>query len=61
MAATEYTLKPVVPVICSRCNEDITRARGGDEPQTLAEARQVAREHNETWHPGTTPRITVDR
>lgn len=58
---TIYTITPRVPVICATCNEDITRAQGGDEPTTIAEARQAIREHNETWHPGTVPEVSTER
>lgn len=46
-----YTILKVYVIICDKCNEDITRAQTGDEPETRADAEDYAREHDAIWHP----------
>lgn len=47
-----YLIRKIYIVICDKCNEDITRPQGGDEPVTRADAEEYAREHDRTWHQG---------
>lgn len=46
-----YTIKKVYVIICDRCNEDITRPQGDEEPETRAEAERCVQDHEATWHP----------
>lgn len=46
-----YAIRKVYLVICDKCNEDITRPHGDQEPETRAEAEQMARDHERIWHP----------
>lgn len=45
-----YDIRKIYVIICDRCEEDITRPIGGEEPTTRAEAEEYAREHERTWH-----------
>lgn len=46
-----YQIKKVYLIVCEKCNEDITRPLGGEEPTTRAAAEEYVREHEEVWHP----------
>ena len=52
-----YTVKKVYVIICGKCNEDITRALSGDEPQTRAEADEWIRDHERVWHSDLEPAV----
>lgn len=45
-----YIVTKVYVIVCEKCNEDITRPLGGEEPHTRAEADEFIRQHQETWH-----------
>ena len=47
-----YMIRKIYVVICDRCNEDITRPQSGEDVTTLAEARQLVRDHDRVWHQG---------
>lgn len=45
-----YTIHKIYTVICDKCNEDITRPEGGEEPETRQEAEEFIRQHERTYH-----------
>lgn len=53
MASRRYAIRKIYVVICSTCNEDITRTLSGDEPETRRAAEECAADHEETFHTGT--------
>ena len=47
-----YMIRKIYVVICDRYNEDITRPQSVEDVTTLAEARQLVRDHDRVWHQG---------
>jgi Fe2+ or Zn2+ uptake regulation protein len=46
----DYTLYHVYVIICSECNEEITRSQCGEEPMTRQAAKEMIAEHESVWH-----------
>jgi hypothetical protein len=49
---SRYQVQKVYLITCRDCNEDITRSVSGEEPETVAEADEYMREHEEAFHGG---------
>jgi hypothetical protein len=45
-----YTIRRIYVVICEMCNEEICRSLGGEDAETVAEAKDAVRDHNRVFH-----------